>query len=144
MYKASNFRINSLHWSNQTKNSNKYMYKDCISKRRTSWHEQVFESKYVPVEHSFTSRHRHVQLSGSHIFSPFSWKDNFIYLFLFRFSIESVKQRIHSTYCQTFIFIFNINAHAQTLCLVVSLELCAIAFLFLAVTFAFRVLFNFD
>lgn len=138
----------SIRCSDQIKKKNSTVIctlsNDCISKRRTSWHEHVFESKYVPVEHSFNSRHRHVQLSGSHIFSPFSWKDNCIYLFIFRFLIESVKQRIHSTYCQTFIFIFNINAHAQALCLIVSLELCAIALFFLAITFAFRVLFNFD
>lgn len=40
----------------------------------TSWHEQLFESKYVPVEHSFVSRQEHVQLSESHIFAPDSCK----------------------------------------------------------------------
>lgn len=42
----------------------------------TSWHEHEFSSKYVPVEHSFDSRHRHVQVFASQIFSLLSWKSS--------------------------------------------------------------------
>lgn len=55
-------------------NSNKFHHSKCIEMKveHTAWHEHVFSSKYVPVEHSFDSRHRHVQVLASQIFSLLS------------------------------------------------------------------------